>query len=143
MSQIKVFTVTVSILFITPTTVYAVAEITVWHENPAHEMPVPTTHETRSHVTPAVVSSTWSSLWYSPEISPIASVGTSESRRASSWRCSCLSYFSRCASRSRNSHSVPGLTATRPHETRQSSQVDLNKLPVLHHEGPRVAQPRR
>ena len=42
-------------------------------------MPVPTTHETRCHVTPASSAPSWSSFTYSPEISPIASVGTSES----------------------------------------------------------------
>ena len=33
--------VTVSILFITPTTVYDVAETKLWHQKPAHEMHIP------------------------------------------------------------------------------------------------------
>ena len=40
-SQMSTLASTVTILLTTPTTVYAVAVMQLWHLNPAHEMPVP------------------------------------------------------------------------------------------------------
>ena len=42
LSQMSTLTVTVSILFITPTTVYEVAVTKDWQRKPAHEMQMPT-----------------------------------------------------------------------------------------------------
>ena len=50
LSHMSVLTITVSILFITPTTVYVVAETRDWHQKPAQEMPIPTKHESASHL---------------------------------------------------------------------------------------------
>ena len=49
---------TVSILFITPTTVYVVAETSDWHQKPAHEMPIPKAHEMNSHHSAVFVTCT-------------------------------------------------------------------------------------
>ena len=55
-SQMRTFTVTVSILFMTPTTEYVVAVTTLWHQKPAHEMQMPTKQLRPSHVRPVDVS---------------------------------------------------------------------------------------
>lgn len=55
LSHTSTFSVTVSILFITPTTVYFVAETSDWHQKPAQEMPMPMTHERPSHKSDAFV----------------------------------------------------------------------------------------
>ena len=49
------FIVMVSILFITPTTVYEVADKRLWHKNPAHEMQMPIPQETKSQNNAAFV----------------------------------------------------------------------------------------
>jgi hypothetical protein len=45
LSQISTFTSTVAILFITPTRVYAVAEMTLRQYHPQYEIPHPTKHD--------------------------------------------------------------------------------------------------
>ena len=50
LSQMRTLTKTVSILFITPTTEYAVAVMSDWHQKPAQLMHSPTQHDTSSHV---------------------------------------------------------------------------------------------
>ena len=58
MSHIKTLTVIVSILFITPTTVYVVADTRLWHQKPAHEIPMPMAHESSNHISAVCPSST-------------------------------------------------------------------------------------
>ena len=55
-------TITVNILFITPTTVYVVAETSCWHQKPEYEMLIPMKHEAPSQKYAALLRSTLASL---------------------------------------------------------------------------------
>ena len=73
--------VTVSILFMTPTTVYEVAVTRLWQRKPAQLMQMPTTHEVSSQKSAALVS--WilcSRAWLSsPAMMPTSIAGSTES----------------------------------------------------------------
>jgi hypothetical protein len=72
--------VTVSILFMTPTTVYEVAVTRLWQRKPAQLMQMPTTHEASSQKSAALVSSIpCSRAWLSsPAITPTSIAGSTE-----------------------------------------------------------------